>query len=120
MSVDTRGGICLKIEGVPYQTVDWNKIESVAHGGESGEALWRTFEKGNVRARVVEYGAGYLADHWCPRGHVLFVLEGSVISELEDGTKEELTPGMGYVAEDDVKNRHRSFSPNGVKLFIVD
>ncbi|MFR5880411.1 MAG: hypothetical protein ACLUEQ_06175 [Cloacibacillus evryensis] len=53
----------MKIEGVPYQTVDWNKIESVAHGGESGEALWRTFEKGNVRARVVEYGAGYLADH---------------------------------------------------------
>ena len=95
-------------------------IEPSVHKGESGAALWRTFEQGNIRARLVEYEPGYLADHWCPRGHVLFVLEGSVISELEDGTKEELTPGMGYVAEDDAKNRHRSFSPNGVKLFIVD
>ena len=110
----------MKIEGVPYQTVDWNKIEAEPHKGESGEAKWRTFEKGNIRARLVEYGPGYLADHWCPRGHVLFVLEGSVVSELEDGSKEELTPGMGYVAADDEKNRHRSFSPNGVKLFIVD
>ncbi|MBQ9881835.1 MAG: DHCW motif cupin fold protein [Synergistes sp.] len=110
----------MKIEGVPYQCVDWNKIKEERHAGESGEAVWRTFEKGNVRARVVEYSAGYLANHWCPRGHVLFVLEGSVISELEDGSKEELSAGMGYVAQDDEKNRHRSFSPNGVKLFIVD
>ena len=47
-------------------------------------------------------------------------MEGSIISELEDGSKEELTAGMGYVAEDDDHNRHRSFSPNGAKLFIVD
>lgn len=110
----------MKIEGVPYQCVDWNKIKEERHEGESGEAIWRTFERGNVRARVVEYSAGYLANHWCPRGHVLFVLEGSVISELEDGGKEELRAGMGYVAEDDEKKRHRSFSPNGAKLFIVD
>ena len=47
-------------------------------------------------------------------------MEGSIISELEDGSKEELSAGMGYVAEDDENNRHRSFSPNGAKLFIVD
>lgn len=110
----------MKIEGVPYKTVNWNEIPIEEHKGETGAALWRTFSHGNVRARVVEYGPGYLADHWCPRGHVLFVMEGSIISELEDGSKEKLTAGMGYVAEDDDHNRHRSFSPNGAKLFIVD
>ena len=95
----------MKIEGVPYKTVNWNEIPAEEHKGETGAALWRTFSQGNVRARVVEYGPGYLADHWCPRG---------------DGSKEELTAGMGYVAEDDEHNRHRSFSPNGAKLFIVD
>lgn len=110
----------MKIEKIPYQTVDWSTMEAELHKGETGEAIWRKFEKGNIRARIVEYSPGYLADHWCARGHVLFVIEGSIISELEDGSKEELSAGMGYVAEDDEKNRHRSFSPNGAKLFIVD
>lgn len=110
----------MKIEGVPYETVDWNKCRESHHVGESGSAVWKTFEKGNVRARIVEYGPGYLADHWCARGHVVFVLEGSVVSELKDGTKETMTPGMGYVASDDEGNPHRSYTETGAKLFIVD
>lgn len=110
----------MKIEGVPYRIVNWNTIPKEEYNGATGRAVWRTFSLGNVRARVVEYSPGYLADHWCPRGHVLFVMEGSIISELEDGSKEELTVGMGFIAEDDEGNRHRSYSPNGAKLFIVD
>ena len=41
----------MKIEGVPYKTVDWNKIPAEEHKGEIGAALWRTFSQGNVRAR---------------------------------------------------------------------
>jgi|GEM_PF-4387406 len=25
---------------------------------------------GNIRVRMVEYTPGYLADHWCNRGHI--------------------------------------------------
>jgi hypothetical protein len=110
----------LNIESVPYCIVDWNSCPVSEHDGESGKAIWRMFEKGNVRARIVEYSAGYLADHWCSRGHVIIVLEGEIISELKDGTKSHLRQGMGYVASDDSENQHRSYSPAGAKLFIVD
>ena len=34
-------------------------------------AMWRTLEIGDIRVRIVEYSPGYLADHWCDRGHIL-------------------------------------------------
>jgi len=95
-------------------------LKKTEHKGETGTAYWKTFEKGNIRVRMVEYSPGYLADHWCSRGHVIFVLEGEMINELKDGTKTKLTAGMSYQVEDDETNPHRSYSETGVKLFIVD
>jgi quercetin dioxygenase-like cupin family protein len=74
---------------------------------------------GNIRVRMVEYTPGYLADHWCKRGHVLFVLKGELVTELEDGREFKLTPGMSYQVAEDV-NPHRSHTEKGAKLFIVD
>ena len=109
----------MKIQDVPFCTVDWNKIEPTTHPGITGEAYWRTFEMGNIRVRMVEYTPKYFADHWCNRGHILFVLEGELVTELEDGREFMLTPGMSYqVAED--SNPHRSHTEMGAKLFIVD
>ena len=110
----------LKIEGISYINVDWNSMPEEIHKGETGIAKWRTFESGNIRARVVEYSPGYRADHWCSRGHVLFVLEGSLVSELKDGSSRVLSAGEGYVASDDEANPHRSHTETGAKLFIVD
>jgi quercetin dioxygenase-like cupin family protein len=110
----------MKIEGVPFVTVDWNNIEPTVHKGDTGQALWRTFEQGNIRVRMVEYSPGYRADHWCARGHVLLVLDGRLTTELKDGRVFELLPGMSYHAEDDDKNPHRSWTSVGARLFIVD
>jgi quercetin dioxygenase-like cupin family protein len=110
----------MKIENVPYQVVDWSKITPTERRGESGVAYWRTIEQGNLRIRIVEYSPGYLADHWCSRGHVLYVLEGEMVNELKDGRKARLTAGMSYHVQDDESNPHRTFSKTGVKLFIVD
>lgn len=73
------------IENVPFCTINWSAITPTQHPGVTGEAYWRTFEIGNIRVRMVEYTPGYKADHWCPRGHVLLVLEGELVTELEDG-----------------------------------
>ena len=75
---------------------------------------------GDVRIRHVEYAPGYLADHWCDRGHILYVLEGSIVSELKDGRSFILTAGMSYQVSDFGDAAHRSFAPHGAKLFIVD
>jgi quercetin dioxygenase-like cupin family protein len=109
----------MKIENVPFHTTDWSKVPGTVHPGESGTATWRTIETGNLRVRCVDYSAGYVADHWCERGHVLLVLEGELITELRDGRRFVLGPGHSYqVADGD--GAHRSVSPLGAKLFVVD
>jgi hypothetical protein len=75
----------MNIQDVSFCTVDWKQVMPTEHSGEIGQALWRTLEIGNIRVRMVEYSPGYLADHWCTRGHVLLVLEGELITELKDG-----------------------------------
>lgn len=109
----------MRIQDVPFCTVDWNAIKPTIHPGITGEAYWRTFEMGNIRVRMVEYTPGYFADHWCKRGHVLFVLAGELVTELEDGKEFKLMPGMSYQVAEDI-NPHRSHTDKGAKLFIVD
>jgi hypothetical protein len=109
----------LKIDDVPFQTTDWSRVPSSKHPGDVGLATWRTLEVGNLRVRMVEYSPGYIADHWCERGHVLLVLDGELHTELADGRRVVLGPGTSYQVSDGAM-AHRSSSPNGARLFIVD
>lgn len=106
-------------KNILFQTIDWNTIPKTEHKGESGIAYWRTKQFEGLRIRIVEYSAGYLADHWCTKGHIVHCLEGSFISELNDGTQFSLSEGMTYVVSDDLSS-HRSKTENGVKLLIID
>ena len=49
---------------------------------------------------MIEYSEGYLADHWCQLGHLVFVLEGELINEHEDGRVNVLKAGMSYHVSD--------------------
>lgn len=109
----------MKINDLPFGTTDWSEIERTEYRGERGIAHWRTREFGDLRVRMVEYSAGYLADHWCSKGHILFCLEGELDTELEDGRKFTLTPGMSYQVADNAE-AHRSSTQVGAKLFVVD
>lgn len=106
----------MKIE---FQTIDWSLIETTRHKGENGTAFWKTLQFDGLRVRIVEYSKGYLADHWCRKGHVVHCLEGDLLCELENGTRFRLTSGMTYIVSDELSS-HRSFSEHGVKLFIID
>jgi len=109
----------MDLKDIPFETFDLQKIAPEEHSGVTGKAFWKTVKKGNVRIRIVEYTPGYLADHWCSKGHAVYVLEGEFDSELKDGRKFRLSPGMCYLVADNV-DPHRSYSEKGVKLLIVD
>jgi hypothetical protein len=109
----------MKINDIPFGTTDWNSLEQTEHAGESGKAYWRTRQFGEIRVRMVEYTPGYLADHWCSKGHVLFCIDGELHTELEDGRRFTLTPGMSYQVADNAE-AHRSSTETGALLFIVD
>jgi len=109
----------MQMLGIPFGTTDWAHIEATEHKGETGLALWRTQQFGDVRVRMVEYTPGYLADHWCTKGHILLCLEGELVTELKDGRTVTLSPGMSYQVADSAE-LHRSFTKHGANLFIVD
>ncbi len=110
----------MKIPELAFTVTDWDRVETIVHPGETGFATWRTLTVGDIRIRMVEYSPGYLADHWCDRGHILLVLEGELESELRDGRRFVLRPGQSYQVSDFGDAAHRSHAPKGARLFIVD
>jgi hypothetical protein len=104
---------------IPFQVIDWSTIQATEHKGESGTSFWQTLQLEGLRIRIVKYSPGYLADHWCAKGHIVHCLEGEVENQLITGESNILIPGMTYIVSDDA-SQHRSYSPKGVKLLIVD
>ena len=107
------------MSNIPFGTTDWAAVERTVHPGEAGTATWRTRTFDGIRVRMVEYSPGYLADHWCSKGHILLCLEGELHTELADGRVMVLRPGMTYQVADGAE-AHRSRTTTGATLFIVD
>lgn len=113
----------MKTDAFAFSTTNWSEVDITEHPGETGTAYWRTQffgqEPNKIRVRMVDYSPGYLADHWCQKGHILFCLEGELETTLEDGRKFVLTTGMSYQVGDNAEP-HQSRTSTGAKLFIVD
>ena len=109
----------MRMAEIPFGTTDWSAVDATEHAGESGVARWRTRHFGAIRVRMVEYSAGYFANHWCSKGHILLCLEGELTTELADGRTFVLKPGDSYQVADGAEP-HRSRTGIGARLFIVD
>ncbi len=104
---------------ISYQTIDWSSIPRSEHPGDTSTSYWRTLQLSGLRIRMVEYSPGYLADHWCRKGHIVHCLEGEFINEQEDGRQTVLNKGMTYVVSDGASS-HRSRTEHGATLLIID
>jgi hypothetical protein len=109
----------MQITQIPFGTTDWASIEAVRHPGESGWADWKVRHFGSIRVRLLEYSPGYRADHWCSKGHILLCLTGELVTELKDGRRFVLRPGMSYQVADEAEP-HLSSTSAGATLFVVD
>jgi len=109
----------MNTQNIAFQTIDWNLIPKEEHKGENGTSFWQVMQYEGLRIRIVEYSPGYLADHWCKKGHIVHCLEGEVISELQNSDVNILEKGMTYVVSDELSS-HRSKTINGAKLLIID
>lgn len=106
-------------KGIAYRTIDWEVIPRTTHNGENGVSYWQTIQEEGLRVRIVEYSPGYLADHWCQKGHIVHCLEGEFKSELDDGRSFIMKKGMSYIVSDNLSS-HRSRTETGVILLIID
>src|SRR5687768_8791497 len=99
--------LILKIASFPFSTVDWSGVPKEEHSGETGTAWWQVQNVNDIRVRLVVYSPGYKADHWCKKGHIIYCVEGEMVSELEDGRFLTLRKGMCYFVGDG-NEAHRS------------
>ncbi|MHA4845124.1 DHCW motif cupin fold protein [Flavitalea antarctica] len=107
------------MSNISFQKIDWSSVAKTEHIGESGVAIWQTMQFPGLRIRLVEYSTGYVADHWCQKGHIVHCLQGRFVSELSTGESLELSAGDSYVVSDELSS-HRSISEEGVNLLIID
>ena len=115
----TQTPINMNSENIPFQAIRWETVPKTEHKGEAGVSFWQTLQFGGLRLRMVEYSKGYMADHWCQKGHIVHCLEGAFISELQGREPVHFSKGMTYVVSDELSS-HRSVSKDGVKLLIID
>ena len=109
----------MELAGIPFEMTDWSKVKASEHKGDAGVAYWRTRQVGPVRVRMIEFTPGYVADHWCEKGHIILCLEGELHTELKDGRKFVLKADMGRQLADNA-DPHRSYAPAGAKIYVVD
>lgn len=100
----------MKIPPLPFTVTDWETVTPTLHPGETGHAIWRALNIGDIRVRQVEYSANYLANHWCDRGQIFYALEGELTSELKDGRKTEIKAGISNQVSAFGDAAHRSLT----------
>jgi quercetin dioxygenase-like cupin family protein len=110
----------MKLPAMAFTLAKLTDLPPVRDAGATGASYSRTAISGDVRVRLVEYGPGYLADHWCARGHVFYLLSGEVTVELQDGRSYPMTAGESFRVSDDGDSPHRVRSVRGGTAFIVD
>lgn len=106
------------IKNIDFQTTEWSNIPPESHPGKFGLAAWHVQQFGDIRVRLVTYSQGYIADHWCFKGHIVFCIQGELETYLQDGRSFVLKPGMSYEVGEG--QPHTSCAPKGALLFIVD
>ena len=62
----------MQITDLLFGITNWAKVPGEEHLGTTDIAMWHTRQFGPVRVHMVKYSLGYLADHWCQKGHVSF------------------------------------------------
>ena len=109
----------MKLEKLLPTLVDWQNIASDQSSGKIGFFSFKSQMMGDTKIRLVEYSANYIADHWCDKGHILFVLEGELEIHYQNETSHLVKKGMTYLVGDD-SMAHMAVSKEGAKVLIID
>ncbi len=105
---------------MPLGVTDWSQVPESVHPGTSGTATIRSRQIGDIQLRLVVYSPNYVANDWCHKGHIVYVIGGQLNIEHRDTVTYTLESGMSYHAADDDGPPHRVRSESGATIFIVD
>lgn len=109
----------MNIENFLPLSFDWKNIPGEKINGENGFAMIKTQTLGSIKIRYVEYSTNYIADHWCDKGHIVYIIQGELMIEHKDNSIHSLISGMSYLIGDNTLS-HKVKSTTGAKILIID
>jgi hypothetical protein len=107
------------IKTISPVTIDWNTTSGEKINGEKGFYICRKYMDGDTRLRLVEFSENYIADHWCLKGHYIYVVEGNISIDHSDNSSVKLEKNMTYIVGDDIMP-HMVTSEKGATVLILD
>ena len=82
----------MRISDIPFGVTDWQAVEH-DQAWRRGRSDLADGQFGDLRVRLVEYSAGYVANHWCQKGHILSLRRRrELVTDLQDGRSFTLSP----------------------------
>ncbi len=107
---DASGGGKAAVRSINLDAAPWIRREG---------ARLKEFAAHGKRLRLVEFLSGFSDPNWCLKGHVVFVIEGTLESEYADGVSRR-EAGQAFIVPPGVKHRSRNPGAAPARLLIVD
>jgi len=104
------------LENIP---IDWDKIPSEKINGTSGFVISKMVEFNYIRIRLLHFSENYEADHWCDKGHIIFVVFGELVIEYKDNTHQKILTNNSVILGDNILS-HKVITEIETKVFIID
>lgn len=95
---------------IDFKNIDW---ENPARG-----VRYKAYVKGNQRVRLVEFTEEFIEDDWCTKGHIGYILEGSISIDF-NGRLFIFRVGDGFFIPEGEESKHKGKISKGEKALII-
>lgn len=109
----------MNLEHFLPKSFSWDEINAEIVTGKTGHAAIKTEFLGDVKIRNIVYSENYKADHWCVKGHLIYILEGQLVIHHKEGETHLLKAGMSYLVGDD-SMAHLAETVAGATVLVID
>ncbi len=95
---------------IDFQNIDWEV--------PAARVRYKAYVEGNQRIRLVEFSEEFVEDDWCTKGHIGYILEGSISIDF-DGSLINFKAGDGIFISEGKENKHKAKIAKGEKALII-
>lgn len=104
------------LENIP---INWEDIPTEKSNGITGFVLSKTVELPTIKIRQLNFSESYEADHWCEKGHIFYVIKGTLIIAYDDGSQITIPTGNSLILGDNI-SAHKAITETETQILIID
>ncbi|MBX3163535.1 MAG: DHCW motif cupin fold protein [Bacteroidetes bacterium] len=109
----------MEIKTLENLAINWENIPTEKANGITGFVLAKTIELPAFKIRELSFSENYEADHWCEKGHIIYVISGELIIAYNDGTHITIPTGNSLILGDNISS-HKAKTKTETQILIID